>query len=301
MRLAAFDPDVLRSFVAGMDLGSFAKAADCLGRSTSAVSAQMKKLEEQAETPLFRKTGRTLALTDAGEMLLSYARRLLALNDEAALAVRGVALEGWVRFGLQQDFGEDLLPDILGMFARAHPKVRIEARVARNAELADRLHAGQLDFALAWDDGVSVPHVDRLAELQMRWIGPAGVRQPWRGVDDGPVPLVAYDTPCRFRSAATAMLDQQRMPWRVVFTSPNLGGLWAGAAAGLGLTVRTQMGRPGSVRMLDDGEFGLPSLPSVGLVLYRKGAELEPPAMRLATIVRDAVQAAIHHPARAAP
>lgn len=295
MRPIAFDLDVLRSFVAGMDLGSFAKAADRLGRSTSAVSAQMKKLEDQADTPLFRKAGRTLALTDAGEVLLSYARRLLALNDEAALAVRGVTLEGWVRFGLQQDFGEDLLPDILGMFARAHPKVKIEARVARNAELVDRLYAGQLDLALAWDDGANVPS-ERIADLKMRWIGPAGERQPWRGVDSGPVPLVVFDSPCRFRSAATAALDRDDIAWQVAFTSPNLGGLWAAAAAGLGLTIRTQMGRPASVRMLDDGEFGLPTLPSLGLVLYQKEVELEPSAARLAAIVKNTVDVAIDRP-----
>src|SRR6478609_4842573 len=90
-----FDLDVLRSFVTGVELGSFAKAADRVGRSTSAVSAQLKKLEEQAGTPIFRKAGRGLALTEAGETMLGYARRLLELNDEAAAAIHDVELEGW--------------------------------------------------------------------------------------------------------------------------------------------------------------------------------------------------------------
>ncbi|RUX69498.1 LysR family transcriptional regulator, partial [Mesorhizobium sp. M7A.F.Ca.US.005.03.1.1] len=132
MRRVTFDLDVLRSFVTGMELGSFAKAADRLGRSTSAVSAQLKKLEEQAATPIFRKSGRGLALTEAGETMLGYARRLIELNDEAASAIHGVELEGWVRLGLQEDFGEAVLPDVLGRFARAHPKVKIEARIARS-------------------------------------------------------------------------------------------------------------------------------------------------------------------------
>src|ERR1700722_342948 len=137
MRKVTFDLDVLRSFATGMELGSFAKAADRLGRSTSAVSAQLKKLEDQAGTPIFRKAGRGLALTEAGETLLAYARRLVELNDEAASAVQGVELEGWVRIGMQEDFGEALLPDVLGRFARAHPKVRIEARIERNAALME--------------------------------------------------------------------------------------------------------------------------------------------------------------------
>src|SRR5271156_3062899 len=92
-----FDISVLRSLIAGMDLGSFAKASDRIGRSTSAISAQIRKLEEQAGTPLFRKSGRGLALTEAGDTMLAYARRMIELNDEAAVAVRGADLEGWAR------------------------------------------------------------------------------------------------------------------------------------------------------------------------------------------------------------
>ncbi|WP_420994267.1 LysR substrate-binding domain-containing protein [Cupriavidus sp. 30B13] len=286
-----FDLDVLRSFVVGMELGSFARAADRLGRSTSAVSAQLKKLEEQAGTAVFRKAGRGLALTEAGETMLAYARRLLELNDEAAAAVNGVALEGWVRFGLQQDFGEALLPEVLGRFARAHPKVRIEARVARNAELLEGVAAGRLDLALAWDDGVRMPHAERVAELPMRWIGPSAARVQWQ--DGEPLPLVAFEPPCRFRSAGTAALDRAGIAWRVAFTSPGLGGLWAGAAAGLGLTIRTAMGLPPSVRTWEPGEGGLPRLPSLALALYRKDDELDAPAARLAGIVAEAVRAAL--------
>src|SRR5689334_15113920 len=97
MRTTQLDLDALRSFVTGVDAGSFARAADRLGRSTSAVSAQLKKLEEQVGASLVRKAGRGLTLTDSGESLLSYARRLLELNDEAVSAVRGVELEGWLR------------------------------------------------------------------------------------------------------------------------------------------------------------------------------------------------------------
>src|ERR1700742_1926169 len=106
MRRITLDLDVLRSFATGMELGSYAKAAERLGRSTSAVSAQIKKLEDQAGTASFRKAGRGLALTEAGETMLSYARRLLDLNDEAIVAVHGMAVEGVLRIGMQEDFGE---------------------------------------------------------------------------------------------------------------------------------------------------------------------------------------------------
>ena len=155
MGRVTFDLDDLRSYVTGIELGSFAKAAERLGRSTSAVSAHLKKLEQQVGAPILRKSGRGMVMTEAGETLLGYARRLLELNDEAAVAVRGMDLQGRVRLGLQEDFGETFLPQVLGSFARAHPRVQIEARIARNAELIDWVIKGQLDLSLAWDGGIS--------------------------------------------------------------------------------------------------------------------------------------------------
>jgi DNA-binding transcriptional LysR family regulator len=297
MSQVSFDLAVLRSFVAGMDLGSFAKAADRVGRSTSAVSAQIRKLEEQAGTTLFRKSGRGLALTEAGELMLRYARRLVELNDEAAVAMRGVDLEGWIRLGLQEDFGEVVLPEVLGRFARAHPKVRIEARVARNAELLERIETNQLDLALVWGgsaasglvEALVKPLVEPIAEPQMCWIGSSSV--PWSRDDDSePLPLVAFDRQCLFHSAATAALDRAGIKWRVAFTSPSLAGLWAAAAAGLGVTVRTRYGLPSTVRALDPRETGLPSLPTIPLVLQRASATAPASIERLAAILLDAVR-----------
>ncbi|AKL99572.1 LysR family transcriptional regulator [Burkholderia pyrrocinia] len=313
-----FDVAALRSLVAGVDLGSFAKAADRVARSSSAVSAQIRKLEEQAGTPLFVKAGRGLALTDAGDAMLRYARRMIELNDEAAAAVRGVNLDGWVRVGLQEDFGEAILPDVLGRFARAHPKVRIEARVARNAELLDRLDANQLDLALVWGDPASAALVSRagidseaIAQVPMQWIGAAGAGgfgMPDGGGEEGggsgageavgraacapgePLPLVVFDRPCRFFGAATDALDRAGVPWRVAFTTPSLAGLWAAAAAGLGLTVRSHYGLPASVRVLDAASFGLPELPSLPLILLRRTSSATPTVDRLARIVTQAVR-----------
>ncbi|KWC10430.1 LysR family transcriptional regulator [Burkholderia ubonensis] len=334
-----FDIAALRSLVAGMDLGSFAKAADRVARSSSAVSAQIRKLEEQAGTPLFVKSGRGLALTDAGDAMLRYARRMIELNDEAAAAVRGVSLDGWVRIGLQEDFGEAILPGVLGRFARAHPKVRIEARVAHNAELLERLDANQLDLALVWGDPASAAFVARtgidseeIARVPMRWIGAAGsgaagsgaagsgaagsgaagsgaagsatagdgdAGEPSVRLPDEPLPLVVFDRPCRFFGAATDALDRAGVPWRVAFTTPSLAGLWAAASAGLGLTVRSHYGLPASVRLLDAAPLGLPELPSVPLMLLRRASSATPTVDRLARIMTQAVSGATETPVAA--
>ncbi|KGM35174.1 LysR substrate-binding domain-containing protein [Inquilinus limosus] len=294
MRRITFDLDVLRSFATGMELGSFAKAADRLGRSTSAVSAQLRKLEEQAGMPIFRKAGRGLALTEAGETMLAYARRLLALNDEAAAAVHGIDLQGWVRLGLSEDFGEALLPAVLGRFARAHPRVRIEARIARSFELLDRVGAGQLDLALAWGDGGALPHIERVAELPTRWVGPAAGGGFFDSVGDRPhepLPLAVLEAPCLLRTAATTALDRAGIPWRLAFVSPSLGGLWAAVAAGLGVTIRTDFGLPGSVRVLEPARA--PALPALPLTLLRAEAEPDPVTARLAAILTRSVRDAL--------
>jgi DNA-binding transcriptional LysR family regulator len=113
------DMDVLRTFVTGFELGSFARAAERLGRSQSAVSTQLRKLEDQVGQPLVQKSGRGLVLTTAGEGLLGYAKRLLELNDEAVDRIRGADVDGWARLGLPQDFAESWLPAVLNRFSRA--------------------------------------------------------------------------------------------------------------------------------------------------------------------------------------
>lgn len=286
-----FDIDTLRSFATGVELGSFAQAAERLNRSTSAVSAQLKKLEQQAGTPLLRKAGRGMALTEAGEAMLGYARRLLELNDEAIAAIRGVELAGRVRLGMQEDFGESLLPAVLGRFARAHPRLRIEARIARNAELLDGVNKGRLDLALAWEAGAGSPHAERLGRWPMRWIVAADAPMAKLQQRGEPLPLAVLEPPCLLRSAAIAALDRAGIAWRIAFSSTSLAGTWAAVNAGLGVSVRTALALPGNVRGLSARQAGLPALPMLGLALHRVEAEPSPAVAQLADIIRRALAA----------
>jgi DNA-binding transcriptional LysR family regulator len=293
MSRMTFDLDVMRSFAAGIELGSFAKAADRLGRSTSAVSAQLKKLEEQAGTPLLRKSGRGMVLTEAGEVMLGYARRLLELNDEAVSAVRGVQLEGRVRLGMQEDFGENLLPDVLGRFKRAHPRLRVDVHIARNAALLQSLNAGRLDLALAWETDLTAPHAEHVHTLPMRWIVASEEQITAIHEAGEPMPLVVLDAPCLMRSAATSALDHAGVPWRIAFTSASLAGTWAAVKAGLGVSVRTPLGLPPELRALDAREASLPALPQLGLALYRSEAEPEPAVARLAELIMQTLRESV--------
>ena len=286
------DMAVLRTFVTGFELGSFARAADRLGRSQSAVSTQLRRLEAQVGQALVRKSGRGLALTPAGESLLSYARRILDLNDEAVERLRVSGVDGWVRLGLPQDFAEAWLPEVLGRFTRAHPRMRVEVRAERNALLVEKTMRGELDLSLAWGGGEESPYAARLAELPIRWIGPAD----WGGLAGlcgEPLPLVAFEPPCVFRAAGVAALDRAGIAWRLAFSSPSLAGLWAAAEAGLGVTLRTPIGVPASLALLDPMASGLPVLPTIPLSLHR--AEKEPPAgvSQLAGILRETIAARV--------
>lgn len=278
------DIDVLRTFVTGVELGSFAQAAARLGRSPAAVSAQLRKLESQVDKVLFKKSGRKLALTDAGELLLGYARRMLELNDEAVARVRSSAIEGWVRVGLPHDFAENGLPAVLARFAKAHDKVRIEARAERNSELIKRVAAGQLDFALVWQDERVTRYLEKVAELPLVWVGQPGYVRSAKTV----LPLAAFEAPCMFRAAATAALDKIGQPWHLSFTTPSLAGLWAAVESGLGLAVRTPIGVPRHLALLGKAEK-LPPLPTVSLVFIGQPEAQTPAVQLLQKILRETV------------
>ncbi len=288
MKRVNFDMDALRSFLTGIELGSFARAADRLGRSTSAISMQLKKLEEQAGVELLRKAGRGLELTASGEVLLGYARRIIELNDEAHAAAADLGLSGAVKLGLQEDFGERLLPEVLGRFARSHPELQIEALIARNSELMAQVQAAKVDLALAWQLEEPMPHADILGEHALEWIGQAapGDGDPFAA----PVRLVVLPSPCRMRSAATEALDRAGIPWRIVFTSPSLSGVWAAVAAGLGITVRTRLGLPANLATLDGERAGLPPLPTMRLALFSSEARPAPAAQRMHAIIKQAIE-----------
>jgi len=280
MHPASLDIDVLRTLAVAMDLGGFGRAAERLGRSQSAVSLQMRRLEERVGRPLFRREGRKLALTDVGDLVLGYARQILELNDQAVAAARGIAIDGSVRFGVPQDFGDSWLPTVLARFSRAHPSVLIEARVDRTDRLVDRIAEGGLDLALMWGSP-SIANTVTVQRLPMVWIGLKDYAVP-RG---DTVPLALFEPPCVFRQPAVETLERTQRPWRLVFTSPSVSGLWAAAIAGLGVTVRTPLGLPRPLAVL--GKSGLPKLPQIALSLYTARPQPPQAVARLRQILID--------------
>ncbi|EAS45532.1 LysR family transcriptional regulator [Photobacterium profundum] len=265
------DLDALRCFVLGIELGSFALAAERLNRSPSAASAQLKKLEQQCNTPLVAKIGRHLEPTEAGEIVLAYARRMLQLNDEALHRLMGNTLEGKVAFGLQEDFSEVLLPQLLGAFSRTHPQLQLQSVVGRHKELINGIKSGELDFSLGWEGKKAAPYSECLAELPLHWYGPKSKHLKESVQSAKPLPLVMLDSACMIRQQATEALDHEGIPWKITFVGRSLSNLWRGVEAGLGITVRSSFSHPDSVSKLN----GLPKLGKLRLCLDRNQYQLE--------------------------
>lgn len=288
------DIDLLRTLVHAQQLGSFNRAADRVGRSQSAVSQQMRKLEERVGIALFRKEGRGLALTDAGQVLLAHAVRLLALNDEAVETLRGAATEGVVRFGLPIDFAESWLAVALGRFSRGHPAVRFEAVVDRNRRLLERLDKGELDLALTINQAAR-RDATAIGALPLAWIGASTGLPP----ADAPLPLALLDAPCFFRDAALEALDRAGVRWRIAFTSPSVHALLSAVQAGLGVTLRSALALPPGVRpFAGDPRLPRPAAPAFAVCLHDGGRDLGPAAARLRDVVSETFAANAAPPAK---
>ncbi len=246
--------ELLRSFVAIVDSGSMLRATERVFVTQSALSLQMKRLEETVLTPLFHRDGRRLVLTPAGQTLLPRAREILALNDSAVVALTGDVLAGPARVGLVQDFAETLLSGVLATFSKLNPDTQLHVRVAGSPELLELLGSDRLDVVLcmgAPDD----PSAARVAP--MVWHGDEAL------TEQEVLPLAILEAPCRFRDAALAALEREGRPYRVALETPSLSALRAAVQAGLAVTCRTALFLPGSPPLAGRG---LPDLPQVAYV-----------------------------------
>ncbi len=283
MAHANLDMDCLRTFVTIIDVGSFAEAALRVGRTASAVSLQISRLEDQVGTKLFQKVGRRMVPSPEGERLLNTARQMLDLNDQVVEALTHQHLSGEITIGAIQDFADSVLPCVLARFGQAHPGIRIAARVDRSKALADAVDKGELDLAIGVHGWSNRPH-KKIRSDKMVWLG----GEDFVLADNEPVPLVVFEPPCGFRDAAISSLNEAGREWEVVFTSPSLSGLRAAIEAGLGVTARTLNSFQGNLRPMPPSSR-LPKLPPVDFAIYTK-PDPAAPALRLSEIIMEELQ-----------
>jgi DNA-binding transcriptional LysR family regulator len=256
------DFELLRAFVAVADCGGFRRAAEQLKLTQSTVSQQIKRLELETRRPLFRRTTRSVDLTDDGEMLLGDARRLLQLEEVARHRLAAPRLSGTVRLGVVEEVAGGSLPSALGRFAALHPGVKLEVQIEVSAELIGQLNAGRLDVVLA-----------------KRPLGTSKGRLAWREplvwaaaetfdlVPGVALPLALYRERSISREAALAALQDGELKWEIACTSPSLTGVRAAALAGLAIAPLPASALIAGLRILG-AEEGLPRLPDLDFAIY---------------------------------
>jgi DNA-binding transcriptional LysR family regulator len=270
-----------------VDTGSLTRAGARTGRTQSAISLQLQRLETVTGARLIERGARQLVLTDEGRLLLGHARRMIELHDAALADLRGTRLSGLVRLGTPEDFATVHLPDVLGRFAAAFPEVALEVTCDLTLNLLESWRNGTFDMVLvkrepygAADDGVAV--------WRERLVWAAG---PRLHVGAPVLPLVVSPQPCVYRKRATTALTQAGLDWRIVYTSPSLAGTQAAVRAGLGITVLPEAMVPDDFNVLgpQDGftGHGLPDLTETEIALMAR----EPLSRPAAALKRQLIAA----------
>ena len=257
------DLDLLHSFVSVVDAGGFTRAGERVHRSQSTVSQQIRKLEEALECALFIRDGRQVQLTEDGERLLGYARRMLALSTEVREAVSGRQRVDVVRLGIPDDFAPEALTALLAAYVRERPTLRLSVRCDLSAALTRSLERGDLDVALLKrEPGAGMDTGAALAAWpeHLHWIAASALPLP----DVEPVPLVAFPQGCIYRNRAIHALEAAGRRWRIAYESPNLLGLQAALAGGLGVALLERRCLAPNLRIVDTH---LPPAPPTELAL----------------------------------
>jgi DNA-binding transcriptional LysR family regulator len=280
------DPDLLQAFVAVAEHRSFTRAAVALNRTQSAVSMQVKRLEEQVRAELFHRTKANVDVSAAGERLLGYARRILNLNEEAVGRVREHTVEGRVRLGVMDDYGTLLMPPLLAAFIASYPLIHVEMETGLTSTMPGRL-GKNFDIVIAMHaEGHSDGQL--LRREQAVWAA-----SPEHRVEQStPLPVALFPQGCLIRGWAMQALDKANRPWRLAFVSHSLSAVEAIAAQGLAVTVFKSGTFPSRLRRLTERD-GLPPLPGAEIRLHR-AAKMS----RAATLLADHLVSTLAEPAR---
>jgi DNA-binding transcriptional LysR family regulator len=283
---AHLDSGLLRVLVAVADAGSLSAATASLGRTQSAVSVQIARLEALAGEALFLRHARGVRLTRAGEALLVHARRVLSALAEAEAALAAAPLAGTVRIGVPEEYGAGRLPAVLARFAATHPRIEILLSCEPSAELEHALGRDELDLAvLVIDSG------RQLGEL-LTYDPTVWVTSTRHAAHDAePLPLAMFAQDCWWRGWALKALDDRGRAWRVACTSRSVAGIQAAVASGLAVAVLARSTMPEDSRILGEDE-GYTELPGSALVLRRAATARSAAVDGMAAAIRGAFRQA---------
>lgn len=275
---------LLRTLVSVVDEGSFTRAGDRVHRTQSTVSQQIRKLEEVVGRPLLvrDRSGTQVTATGHGELLAQYARRLLALSQEAADAMASDGRVSTVRIGVPEDFDARRMSAMLSGFVAARPEVRLETVAGMSTDLRQKLAGGEIEIALVKREPGSGPS---LAAWPETLVWATGANTTWDRDESGaqPVPLALFPQGCVYRQRAIRCLDQAQRRWRAAFGSHSLTGIQAAVSSGLGISVLP------TTALLPDHRVceGFPELAPTELALLAGDSALNKGQRSLVDFLRD--------------
>lgn len=276
--------DLLRTFVTIVDLGSFSRAAEQLCRTQPAISLQLKRLQDLVGHKLISRQGQQLVLDAQGKLLYDHAQQILAINDRVVARLQSSSLDGTVRFGVPSEFASTLLHKVVGQFARAYPHVMLEVSSALSKDLLSPARRQRFDLILALHNSPEDAGNQMVKEVPLVW---AGSDQTLLD-ETSEIPLVAAPEGCVYRDRAINSLTNHQLPWRMVYTNPDLTGISAAVQAGLGITPLALGTVPDALKVLKPSDR-LPELGSVSISLVRPQTTNSEAAQVLADYVTTAL------------
>ena len=256
----------LRAVVAVVEEGSFSGAAKRIGRSQSAVSLQIAKLEERMDIRLFDRTSRSVTQTHAGEVFIAYARRILDLADEAFAAVSSPVIDRPLRIGFAEYLVPHHLYKLISRFKRRYPNAAIELKLGMGSDLVHEMRDDQLDVVVA---GPEEENGVKLMKEPLVWVGPHDGRTD----DTGELELILMQPPCSYRKAAFDSLARAERSWSVALSGNTIQGTQNAVAAGLGISVVPKSAVSKDLKILSDG---LPELPETSVHAYSNNTGTHP-------------------------
>jgi len=271
----------LRSFVAIIDAGGVTRAAGFLNLTQSAVSMQIKRLEDMLDLQLLDRSTRKLAPTAAGEQLLGYARKMLALNDEVFTRLTTPEAEGEIILGVPHDIVYPAIPPVLKAFNAEYPKMRVTLVSSFTKTLKEQFAQGECDLILTTEADLA-PEGETVAELPLVWIGAVG-GNAWRA---RPLRL-AFETRCYFRAGVQAALDGRGIPWEMAVDGSSTRAVEASVSADLAVHTVLAGSEPQAVERINHGG-ALPDLGAVKVNLYVADPVHSPCITALAGMIRQA-------------
>jgi len=274
------DIELLRSFVSVVDAAGFTRAGERVHRTQSAVSQQIKRLEDAVGRPLLVRDGKRATPTEEGERLLGYARRILALAQEAHDVVARPVVDGVVRIGLPEDFAAYRLVELLSDYMRGRPTLRLDMRSGLSATNRAALERGELDVALVKRSAGDGPCLASWPE-RLQWI--TSRRHPV-DLSRNPVPIAVADHGCLYRNSLIHALEAGGRSWHIAYTSPNLSGIQAAVAVGLGVAILPEVAITPEHRIVDSKGFTPIDKTEIALVVSESAT---PAARKVAELIAD--------------